>query len=211
MRDVGDVAADPVAGAHAEAAQLGGEGADLGAQLGPGDGGGVVGLVHVQQGGRVGAGRVLGGTQRVLRVIEGGAGEPAGAGHRGVGEDRLVRRVEADVEPGGDGLPETGQFGHGPVVQRGVVRPRVACGAGGGAVVGGRPVVEPGELGAGDAVRAGLPQGFRLRVGLRCGGHDRLPAVRGVAWTRCGRAVRGVRGPRTAEGVAPAQRGGACG
>lgn len=49
LRDVGDVAADTVAGAHAEAAEFGGQRADLGAQIGPGDGGGLMGLVDVQQ------------------------------------------------------------------------------------------------------------------------------------------------------------------
>lgn len=50
LGDVRQVAADAVAGAYAEGAQFGGEGADLAAQVGPGDGAGVVGLVDVEQG-----------------------------------------------------------------------------------------------------------------------------------------------------------------
>ena len=56
LRDVREVAADAVAGAYAEGAQFGGERADLAAQLGPGDGARLVGLVDVQQGRVVGAG-----------------------------------------------------------------------------------------------------------------------------------------------------------
>ena len=50
LRDVREVAADAVSGAYAEGAQLGGQGADLAAQLGPGHRAGLVGLVDVQEG-----------------------------------------------------------------------------------------------------------------------------------------------------------------
>ena len=56
LRDVREVAADAVSGADAEGAQLGGQGADLAAQLGPGDRARLMGLVDVQEGGFVGAG-----------------------------------------------------------------------------------------------------------------------------------------------------------
>lgn len=184
LRDVGDVGADAVAGADAEAAEFGGQRADLGAQIRPGDGGGLMGLVDVQQCGRIGAGRVLGGAQGVLGVVEGGAGEPAGAGHRAVGEDGLVRGGEADVEPLGGGLPEGGEVADGPVMQVGVAPRGVAGGGGGCAVVCGRPGVEAGDLCAGDAVRAWLPERFRLVGGLRCGGHHAAPGR--YAWWASG-------------------------
>lgn len=84
LRDVGQVAADAVAGAHAEGAQLGGEGGDLAAEFGPGDGRRLVGLVDVEQRGGVGA--LVGGAQGVLGVVEGGSGEPLGAGHGAVAQ-----------------------------------------------------------------------------------------------------------------------------
>ena len=108
LGDVGEIAADAVARPYTEAAQLGGEGAHLAAQLRPGDGARFVLLVHVQDRGVVGSRGVLGGTQRVLGVVEGRPGEPGGARHRGVGEHGLVRGGEADLEPFGERLPEGG-------------------------------------------------------------------------------------------------------
>ena len=157
LGDVGEVAADPVAGAYAEGAQFGGERPDLAAELGPGDGDGLVGLVHVQQGGVVGAGRVLRGAQRVLGVVEGGAREPACAGHGAVGEDGCVRGGEPDVEPLGDGLPEGVELVDGPAVQG-----RVATVGGGSEALRG-PGLESGDPGRGDPVGARRPEGFRLR------------------------------------------------
>lgn len=153
LRDVGEVAADAVAGGDAECAQFGGEGADLTAELGPGGSGLGVGLVDVEECGRVGAQGVLGRAQRVFGVVEGGAGEPRGAGHRAVADDLLVRGGEAHVEPLGDGLPEGVQFVDGPAVQTGVAA------LGRCAVVFGGPALEAGDGGGRDAVGAGLPQG----------------------------------------------------
>ncbi len=196
LGDVGEVAAHPVAGAYAEGAQLGGERPDLVAELGPGDGGGLVGLVDVEEGGVVGAGRVLGGAQGVLGVVEGGAGEPACAGHREVGEDLLVRGGEPDVEPVGDGLPEGVELVHGPAVQRGVAAVR------GGAVALGGPGLEGGDAGRGDPVGPRGPEGFRFRLGGR--GHGSAPGqvcgsrvvcvcvcVRACTYVRCRCAVGG--------------------
>lgn len=80
LRDVGEVAADPVARGDAEGAEFGGERADLAAQRGPGDGDLGVGLVDVEQGGGVRSEGVLGGAQRVLRVVEGGSGNHSAPG-----------------------------------------------------------------------------------------------------------------------------------
>ncbi len=81
LRDVREVAADAVSGADAEGAQFGGEGADLAAQLGPGHGRGLVGLVDVQERRVVRRGSSRG-AQGVLGVVEGRAGEPLRPGHR---------------------------------------------------------------------------------------------------------------------------------
>ncbi|GDY51265.1 hypothetical protein SVIO_018880 [Streptomyces violaceusniger] len=56
LGDVRDIAADPVARADAEAAQFGGDRADLAAQLGPADRARIMDLVDVEQRGVVGAG-----------------------------------------------------------------------------------------------------------------------------------------------------------
>ncbi|CAM5322689.1 hypothetical protein SCALM49S_08744 [Streptomyces californicus] len=104
LRDVGEVAAHAVAGGDAEGAEFGGQRADLAAEFGPADGVLGMGLVDVQQGGGVGAGGVLGGAQGVFGVVEGGAGEPGGAGHRAVAEDALVRGGEADCRGPCDGF-----------------------------------------------------------------------------------------------------------
>lgn len=156
LGDVGEVAADPVAGAYAEGAQFGGERPDLAAELRPGDGDRLVALVDADQGRLPGAGRVLGGAQGVLGVVEGGAGEPAGARHGAVGEDRLVGGGEAQVEPLGDGLPEGVEFVDGPAVEGGVAA------FGGGAVVLGGPSLECGDPGRRDPFGARGPEGFRL-------------------------------------------------
>lgn len=174
LGDVGEVAADPVAGGDAECAEFGGERADPAAEFGPGDGDLGVGLVDVEQGGGVGAQGVLGGAQRVLGVVEGGAGEPLGAGHGAVGDDGLVRGGEPYVEPVGDGLPEGVEFVDGPLVQR-----RVAT-LGRGSVALGRPALEAGDGGGRDAVGAGLPEGASLAAAVM----GRLPGCTG---TRDGR------------------------
>lgn len=150
LGDVREVAADAVSGAYAEGSQFGGEGADLAAQFGPGHGAGLMGLVDVEQGRFVGAG--AGGTQGVFGVVEGGAGEPLGAGHGAVAEHARVGGGEPYVEPLRDGFPERLEFVDGPAVQG-----RVAA-LGGGPVVCGRPGLERGDLGPGDAGGVGLPE-----------------------------------------------------
>lgn len=164
LGDVGEVAADAVAGAYAEGAQFGGEGADLATQLGPGDGGRVVGLVDVQEGGfvRAGAGRAQG----VFGVVQRGAGEPLGAGHGPVAEHARVGGREPNVEPLRDGFPEGVQFVDGPLVQSGVPA------FGGGSVVLGRPGLEPGDPRPRDALRFWLPE----RLGVH-GRHGAAPGL----------------------------------
>ncbi len=164
LGDVREVAADAVAGAYAEGAQLGGEGADLAAQLGPGDGAWFVGLVDVQEGRFVRAG--AGGAQGVFGVVEGRAGEPLGARHRAVAEHARVGGREADVEPLRDGSPEGVQLVDGPAVQG-----RVAA-LGGGAVVLGGPGLEPGDPCPGDALGVWLPE----RLGA-IGRHGAAPGL----------------------------------
>ena len=164
LRDVREVAADAVSRAYAEGAQFGGQGADLAAQFGPAHRGRFVGLVDVEEGRFVRAG--VGRAQGVLGVVEGGTGEPLGAGHGAVAEHARVGGRKPYVEPLGDGFPERVQFVHGPAVQR-----RVAA-LGGGSVVLGRPGLELGDLRLGDAFRVGLPE----RRGVR-GGHGAAPGL----------------------------------
>lgn len=177
LGNVREVAADAVSGAYAEGAQFGGQRADLAAQLRPGDRGRFVGLVDVQEGRFVRAGRRR--AQGVLGVVEGRSGEPLGAGHRAVAEHARVGGREADVEPLGDGLPEGVQFVDGPAVQC-----RVAA-LGGGSVVFGRPGLEPCDLCLGDAFRIWLPE----RQGVR-GRHGAAPGT--VRVVCVGRARAGV-------------------
>lgn len=150
LRDVGQVAADAVAGAHAEGTQFRGQGADLPSQFGPGDRARDLGLVDGQEGRfvRAGGGRAQG----VLGVVEPAAGEPLRAGHRAVAEDPRGGRGEAHVEPLGDGRPEGLGLCHGPAVQG-----RVAA-LGGGLVALGRPGLEGRDPGLGDAVLIGPPE-----------------------------------------------------
>ena len=164
LRDVREVAADAVSGAYAEGAQFGGQGADLAAQFGPGDRARLVGLVDVQEGRFVRAGR--GRAQGVLGVVEGRSGEPLGARHRAVAEHARVGRREPYVEPLGDGFPERVQLVDGPAVQGGVAA------LGRGSVVLGRPGLEPGDLCLGDAFRIGLPE----RLGVH-GRHGAAPGL----------------------------------
>ncbi len=185
LGNVREVAADAVSGAYAEGAQLGGQGADLAAQLRPGDRGRFVGLVDVQEGRFVRAGRRR--AQGVLGVVEGRSGEPLGAGHRAVAEHARVGGREADVEPLGDGLPEGVQLVDGPAVQC-----RVAT-LSGGSVVFGRPGLERGDLCLGDAFRIWLPerQGVRGRHGAA------RDCARRVRRSRTGGGVRVTRLTRT--------------
>ncbi|CAM5620151.1 hypothetical protein SCANM63S_09694 [Streptomyces canarius] len=161
LRDVGEVTADAVAGADAEGAEFGGEGADLAAQRGPAHRPRLLRLVHVQEGGFVGA--VGRGTQGVFGVVEGGSGEPLGAGHGAVAEHTRVGRREPYVEPLGDGFPEGVQLIDGPPVQG-----RVPA-LGRGAVVFGGPCLEPGDAGLGDPLGIGLPERLGVRGRHWCG------------------------------------------
>lgn len=104
LGDVGQIAADPVPRSHAEGTEFGGERAHLAAEFGPADGLLFGRLVHTQERGCVGA--FVGGAQCVFGVVEAAAGEPGSAGHRGIGEHRLVRSREADSRPLGEGAPE---------------------------------------------------------------------------------------------------------
>ncbi|CAM5660412.1 hypothetical protein SAURM35S_06742 [Streptomyces aurantiogriseus] len=164
LGDVREIAADPVSRADAEAAQFGGEGADLTAQLGPGHWARLMGLVDVQESRLVRAGG--GGAQGVLGVVHRRPGEPLGAGHGAVAEHARVGACEPYVEPLRDGFPERLQFVHGPAVQG-----RIAA-FGGGSVVLGRPGLEPGDLGLGDALRIGPPE----RLGVH-GRHGAAPGL----------------------------------
>lgn len=112
-----------------------------------------MGLVDMEEGRCVGAEGVLGRAQGVFRVVEGGAGEPLGAGHGAVADDGLVRGGEPDVEPVGDGLPEGVQFVDGPAVQL-----RIAA-FGRCSVPLGRPALEAGDRRGGAALGVGLPEG----------------------------------------------------
>ncbi|MGX1268661.1 hypothetical protein RKD18_001855 [Streptomyces phaeoluteigriseus] len=172
LRDVRQVGADPVTGTDAEAAQFGGEGTDLAAQFGPGHRSGFVGLVDVQEGRFVGA--CGGGAEGVLGVVQGGAGEPLGAGHGAIAEHARGGGREPYVEPLRDGGPEGLQFGDGPAVQG-----RVAA-VGGGSVAFGRPGLEPGDLGLGDALRIWPPE--------RLGVHGRHGAAPGLCASCASRA-----------------------
>lgn len=151
LRDVGQIAADPVPRAYTEGAQFGGERAHLAAELGPADRGRLMCLVHMKQRRIMGA--LLGGAQGMFGVVEHGAGEPPGAGHGPVGQDALVRSGETDVEPFGDRLPEGFELVDRPAVQR-----RVTA-LGRGPVALGGPGLEAGDPGGGDAVGVRLPQG----------------------------------------------------
>lgn len=182
LRDVGEVAADAVARGDAEGAEFGGEGADLAAQCGPGDGGLGMGLVDVEQRRGIGAKGVLRCAQRVFGVVEGGAGEPLRARHGAVTDDGLVRGGEPDVEPFGDGLPEGVELVDGPAVQA-----RVAA-LGRCSVVLGRPALEAGDGCGRDAVGAGLPQGASSAAEVM----GRLPGCTGTRCVRVSRARAGV-------------------
>ncbi|GGW09190.1 hypothetical protein GCM10018980_23220 [Streptomyces capoamus] len=107
MGGVGEVADHPVARSHTEVAQGGRDGGDLGAQLPARDLAARSGLVQRGDRGRV---RVQV-AQRVVRVVEGGAGEPAGAGHGLHGQHTLVRSGRVDLEVLPHGRPETFQVG----------------------------------------------------------------------------------------------------
>lgn len=197
VRGVGYVAADAVAGGDAEPAQFGGERGDLAAQFGPGDGGRFVPFVDVDEGGSVGLVEVEGGAQGVFGVVEPGAGEPARAGHRRIGEDRVGGGGEADVEPLGDRAPELLGRAHGPGVQGRVVGDGIGARGGGGTVPLGGPLLEAGQPGAGDPFGARAPQ--RLGAaggGLGRGAHGRLPD----GTRRCvGGSRTGVRRPGTGQ------------
>ncbi len=185
LGDVREVAADAVARAYAEGAQFGGERADLPAQFGPGDGGGFVGLVDVEEGRFLRAGGRR--AQGVFGVVDRGAGEPLGPGHRAVAQHARPGAREPHVEPFGDGLPEDLRLVDGPAVQG-----RVAA-FGGGVVVFGCPGLEGGDPGSRDALRIRLPE----RLGVH-GRHGRLPdCARRVRPARTGWGVRVTRLPRT--------------
>lgn len=153
LGDVGEVGADTVTRFDAEGTELGGERSDPAAEFGPRDGDLGVGLVDVEQGGGVCAQGVVRSSQRVFGVVEGGTGEPLGAGHGAVADDGLVRGGEPYVEPVGDGLPERVEL-----IDRPAVQGRIAA-VGRCSVPLGRPVLEAGDGRGRDAVGAGLPEG----------------------------------------------------
>jgi hypothetical protein len=155
LRNVREVAADPIPRAYAEGTELGGQGADLTAEFGPADRLRLVGLVDVQEGWFVRSG--VGRPQGMFGVVEGGSGKPLGARHRAVAEHARVGGRKPYVEPLGDGFPERVQFVHGPAVQGGVAT------LGGGSVVLGRPGLESGDLCLGDAFPVWLPERRRVR------------------------------------------------
>lgn len=88
LRNVREIAADAVSRAYTEGPQLGGQGTDLAAQLGPAHRGRLMGLVDIQECRFVRAG--LGRAQGVFGVVQGRPGKPCGAGHRAVAEHARV-------------------------------------------------------------------------------------------------------------------------
>lgn len=164
LGDVREIAADAVSRADADAAQFGGQGADLAAQVGPRHGDGLVGLVDIQEGRFVRAG--VRGAQGVLRVVDGPSGEPLRTGHGPVAEHARVGGREPYAEPLGDSFPEGVQL---------IDRPAVQClvaAVGRGSVPFGRPGLELRDLRLGDDLVGRLPE----RRGVR-GGHGAAPGL----------------------------------
>ncbi len=133
----------------------------------------------MEDGGAVGVLGLLAGAQGVLGVVEAGAGEPAGAGHHGVGEDGVGGLGEADVEPLGDGGPEAVEVLDRPGVQGCVAGGGLGVRGGGcerggrGAVVLGGPGLEGHDPGAGGTLGVRAPERLVLGWGAHGGG---LPA-----------------------------------
>jgi len=119
LRDVGQVRGHPVAPLHTEAHQAGAHPADLLPQPGRVQGYRRPGL-RVAEHHRIAVGQA-GHAQHMFGVVERRTGEPAGAGHVGVGQHGRGRGVADHLEVVPDGAPEPGQVTGGPGPQRRVV------------------------------------------------------------------------------------------
>ena len=209
LGQVGHEGAHPVAGLHAEAAQGGGQGADLALKLGPGQLALLARFV-AEDDGRM---RVGGMAEHLFHIVQAHAGEPGCAGHARVGQGALGRAGGADVEVVPERAPEGVDVGHRPLPQGVVVGKAQAA-------LARQPVHEGGDLGLADGLGGGLPDGggvfhASLLVSGRAGASPRAggwPSVRwgqcevsgrpmpptGCVWSRaCGRAIPRAAGRRT--------------
>ena len=143
---VGEVGDDAVAAPHAQGPQALRDRGDLLAELAPAD------LAQLTQLGGVADGDLVGvlASEDVLGVVQLRALEPAGARHRPLGQNPLVRR-RLDVEVLPDRGPEVLQFRHRPLPQLRVV-------AGLDPALGGEPAHVPGQRRALDRLGARLPE-----------------------------------------------------
>ena len=144
VRGVADQRGDPVAGGDAQRRERGARGGDPGAQFAVGQRLGVAVLALEEHGFDV-VGLAVADHEGLFGVVEGGAGEPAGAGHDAFGEDGLAALVEAHVEELGDGGPELLELVDGPLPQGRVVSELDAA-------LAGQPVAEARDPGVRDRI-----------------------------------------------------------
>ncbi len=158
LRQVGQVGRDAVALSHAQSAQPRGDGGGVLAQFAPGPLG-----ERTQLGGVPDRdGVVVTPLEDVPGVVERRAGEPFGARHAPVGQDRLVGGVGPDPVELPDGRPETVDVGDRPAPQGVVVE--VADGGGPAGAEGLDPLLPCGpscerdDVGGLDPFLVGLPE-----------------------------------------------------
>jgi hypothetical protein len=141
---------DAVAALHAEAAQRGGEGADLTAQPGPGDLDGLGVLCDGDQRRAL----VRRGPQRLLGVVQRRVGEPHRPRHAAVGQHPVVRDAGEGAGPGGEIAPELVEVLDRPLPQP-VVVGRIAEGQAAPLL---HPPGEGGDAGGADALVGRVPE-----------------------------------------------------
>ncbi len=147
LGDVGHVGDDPVPLLDSELAQAGRDRGDLGRQLAPAQLGQLAQLRRVDDR-RLG---VVAVAEDVLGVVEPRAGEPLGAGHLALGEDRRRLAVGLDVEEVPDRPPERVEVVDRPAPQLLVARePQAALGL--------EPAHELGQPRPLDHLRGRLPE-----------------------------------------------------